>query len=702
MARVDLKCGCGYKFFVGDAQLKAGVECPSCGEPVAAPAAAGKAPSAKPAPAKAAAKPAPRPAPEPEEAVEDFDSLPPAGGPSKTKLYIIGGGVTAVVVALVAVVLVIALRPKVDYDKQAQLDNERRRKMFEEISANSPGKPLPPVQAPAAAPAKVVPETKTTPRSSEYKPMAPPPPPVKAATPAPVAQPGKPALAAISPDVLARIKGEVLSLHPFYQGLVTTPAEKSRLDGLTVTEKGLPEDNDFLQAVLTGPKLKAVRDEISLISQTLPTLERESEENLPVDKVTLNDGRTLNCKILEEGTEVVKVSRMLAGGVGGQLPLRRDNITKIEKGKGIGADFSSQWATARKGSLAALIELLLWCKTNNLSGQAKMVAFTILKSDPANPQARSEAGLPPDPVKRSEEAAQGGIIAYQGKNWTPKELRDKFVSDGYSILEGRWYSKKEKMIVVPGLFRYERQNDKPVLFGGLALAHEIETSYKIVLDPGTGQTVEVPETKLVRRFYSPAMTVSLAARPPAGLSMPVSTAEQDIRLHADEGTPPAGQQMTGEVTIQVPVGSPILEASVITLAEVKAGGQITVYHVSGSGENQRRTKLYTCDPKESQSHPIPTELVRGTTEVNLVAVIEQTSAYTTKVERRHVRNLVRDGKIIRSPALDVIHHKLSPDYKAVLFPSNSNTYEVFRLKVNLAEPLPNIDKLFAGNTDVLK
>ena len=49
-----------------------------------------------------------------------------------------------------------------------------------------------------------------------------------------------------------------------------------------------------------------------------------------------------------------------------------------------------------------------------------------------------------------------------------------------------------------------------------------------------------------------------------------------------------------------------------------------------------------------------------------------------------------------------IYLKATPDYKAVLFPSNSNTYEVFRLKVNLAEPLPNIDKLFAGNTDVLK
>jgi hypothetical protein len=483
---------------------------------------------------------------------------------------------------------------------------------------------------------------------------------------------------------------------------VMTPAEKSRLDGLTATSKGLPEDGDFLQSILTGPKLKAVRDEISTIAQTLPTLERESEENLPVDKVSLSDGRTLNCKILDEGPEVVKVARMLAGGVGGQLPLRRENITRIEKGKGIGAEFAAQWATARKGSLSAMIELLLWSKTNNLAGQAKMVAYTILKSDPANPQARTEAGLPADPVKQSEEASKGGIIVYQGKNWSPKDLRDKFLSDGYCILEGRWYSKKEKMIVVPGLFRYERQNDKPVLFGGLPLAHDIDTGYKVVLDPGTGQTMEVPETKLIRRFYSPEMKIALASRIPAGISMPIITPEQDVRLHVDDGTPPAGQQMSGEVTINVPVGTPILEASVMTVAEVKAGGAITVFHVSGSGDNQRRTKLYNCDAKESQSHVIPTELVRGMNEVSLVAVIEQTAAYSTKVERRHVRNMVMKGKIIQSPALDVIHHKQIPDYKAVLFPSTSNTFEVFRLKLALADPLPNVDKLFASNTDILK
>lgn len=699
MARVDLKCGCGYKFFVGDAQIKAGVDCPSCGSPVQVP---GAAPVAR---KPASAKPAPPPPAEAED-VEEFDSLPAAEGPSKNKLYIIGGVATVVVVALVAVVLLLVMRPKVDYAKQADLENDRRKRMFEDISSK-PGPKTAALPAPAPAPG-LAPAPKTTPdpkvpRSTEYKPMpAPPPPAVKQASSTPVPPtPGK-VVAALGPEVLGRIKAEVLSLHPFYLALVLSPGEKSRVDGLTVTEKGAPEDADFLQSILTSAKLKSVRDEISTIVQTLPTLERESDENLPVDKVTLTDGRVLNCKILDEGADVVKVSRALSGGVGGQLPLRRDNITRIEKGKGIGTEFTAQWQTARKGSLAAMIELLMWCKSNNLAGQAKLVAFTILKGDPANPQARTEAGLPADPVKHSEDVARGGLIAYQGRNWQPKELRDKFLSDGYCLLESRWYSKKEKMVSVPGLFRYERQNDKPVLLGGLALSHDIETTYKMAQDSSSGQYLEVPETKLLRRFYSPAMTVALTSRIPGNITPPVSTAELDVRLHVDEGTPAAGQQMVGEVTIQVPLGVPILEASIITTAEVKAGGTITIYHVAGSADGGRRVKLYTCDPKEGQSHVIPPELIRGLNEVNLVAVIEQTAAYTAKVERRHVRPLVRVGKIIQSPAQDIIHHKQIPDYKAVLFPSNSNTIEVFRLKAALAEPMPHLDKLFASNLEVLK
>jgi hypothetical protein len=259
------------------------------------------------------------------------------------------------------------------------------------------------------------------------------------------------------------------------------------------------------------------------------------------------------------------------------------------------------------------------------------------------------------------------------------------------------------MITVPGLFRYERQSDKAVLFAGTgALCHDIELHYKQVLDPSTGLTIEQAETKQLKRFYSAPMTVALAGTIPASIVPPRNTYEMEYKLLVDEGVPATGKAMKAEVTMHIPVGAPILEAAVTTTAEVKAGGSIVVHYYTGSGDNEKRTKLYVCDPKESQSHPIPTELVRGTSEVNLVAVIEQTAAYAPKTERRHVRNASFKGKIQMAPAVDVIHYRQVPEYKAILFPSNSNTIEVFRLKVTVGEPAPALDKVFANNPEALR
>jgi hypothetical protein len=254
------------------------------------------------------------------------------------------------------------------------------------------------------------------------------------------------------------------------------------------------------------------------------------------------------------------------------------------------------------------------------------------------------------------------------------------------------------------LFRYEQQQDKPVHITGLTPVHDQETVYKQVQDLNTGQFIEQSDVRLLRRFYSPEMAVAPGGNLPPGFVAPQGVPELDIRVDVDTGAPIAGTKMTGDVLINVPVGAPILEASVITTAEVKAGGSIVVFHVAGkgTGANEKRTRLYSCDPNENRSHEIPTELVRGATEVNLVAVIEQTAAYTKKTERRHVRGATYKGKILMSPALDVVHLRQIPDYQAVLFPSNANTVEVFRLRATVADPSPTLDKLFEGHQDILK
>jgi len=697
MARVDLQCACGHRFFVGEQQLspERTALCPACDAILEAPA-AGKAGTAKAAP-----KGPPKASPPTE--IGDAPEPPPA---SKTKLYLLIGGSVAAVLVIGVILMVVFSGPKVDYEKEAAKAVEARKKAFEEITA-TPSRPSSPSMpaAPAVVPKAPPPESKPAPLI-----------PVKAqadnprkTTPAvlpsapPTVLPGPSGKGAMNHDALVRVRTDVLTLHPFYMSLVVTPAEKVRLDAIVSTGQGAPEDADFIQSVLTGSKLKAARDEIALISQTLPTVDREAQEGLPTDKITMTDGRVLNCRILDEGADIVKVSRTMSGGVGGQLPLRRENITRVEKGKGIGSEFNARWESAQKGTMAGLVELLGWCKENSLTGQAKLIAFTIVKSDPSNTQARNEAGLPADPVKNAEEVARGGIIVYQGRNWPARELKEKLLKDGSTLIDGQWFTRKEKMIAVPGLFRYERQQDKPVIFGGNGLlCHDVDITYKVVQDAATNSFLETPEIKYLRRFYAPQMQVSLTSRIPPGIVQPVSTYELDVRLNIDEGTPAAGVPMKGEVTIFVPVGEPILEASVITTAEVKAGASITVYHVTGTGETEKRTKLYMCDPRESQSHSIPAELIRGQTDINLVAVIEEPASYLQKVDRRHARAAVMKGKQQVAPAVDVIHYRQIPEYKAVLFPSNSNTMEVFRLRAVVAEPAPQLTKLFSANPELLR
>lgn len=689
MARVDLQCGCGHQFFVSDAQLtpQRTAACPACDAAVRAPGAR-----------KAGA---PRPAPTPPPAESASLGPEPAEG-SRKKLYLLVGASAAGLLVVGIVLAVVLSRPSVDYEKEAEKAVLARRKAFEEINSKPAG-PASPSAAKPAVPEKpaplapvrpMVPESRLRPAPAGPSPVAP-----AAPLDAGAARPG----VALSRDALLRIRTEVLTLHPFYQSLVLSPGDKTHLEGIVATGQGFPGDPDFLQGLLNGTALKAVRDEIALVSQSIPTLDREAQEGLPTDRVTLADGRVLNCRILDESPDLVKVSRTLSGGVGGQLPLRRENITRIEKGKGVGAEFPARWETAQKGTMAGLVELLVWCKDNALTGQAKLVAYTIVKSDPSNTQARAEAGLPADPVKNSEDVARGGVIVYQGRNWPVRELKEKFLKDGYALLDGQWYSRKEKMISVPGLFRYERQTEKSVVFGGTAtICHDTDVTYRTVGDPNSNAFTETADITYLKRFYAPPMTVSLTSRVPPGLVVPPSNSQLDVRLNVDEGVPAAGVPMKGEVTMSISLGEPILEASVITTAEVKAGGSILIYHCTGSGDNEKRTKLYACDAREAQSHVIPPELIRGLKDIALVAVIEEPAAYIQKTERRHARQAIMKGKYQQAPAVDVVHYRQIPDYKAILFPSTANTIEVFRLKAILAEPAPQLTKLFSANPDVLK
>jgi hypothetical protein len=81
------------------------------------------------------------------------------------------------------------------------------------------------------------------------------------------------------------------------------------------------------------------------------------------------------------------------------------------------------------------------------------------------------------------------------------------------------------------------------------------------------------------------------------------------------------------------------------------------------------------------------------------------AAYTPKKERR-VTQLPRKNQsgLIVADGKEVVHYRQIPDFKATLFPSNSNTVEVFRLKLSVGEPAAALNDLFqkAGAGEILR
>ncbi len=656
MARVNLRCtSCGYHFSVNDTETSkpGGAKCPSCLAPVGVN-----------GPVEGGPKP------------KTVRVLAAAPGTGALKMKIMIGAAAAVLVIAVAAVVLLMGGSRPPEEKQAAIPKRP-------TPAAAPKKEPRPAEktAPASKPASTTKVDETTTLNTPGVPPG-------ETVPHQPSTPAQPqaTVPGLPEDLLKTLKEEVLSLKVWHLNLVVSGPEKTRLDALLAAGKGAPEDVEFLKGILTGPRLRAVKEEVVMIRDTRARLEPEAMEGLPIDLVTMNDGRPLNGRIIDETPEMVMLERKIGAGSLVKMPLKKADIKQVQKGKGVGGEFKTRWEAAKKGGSPALLPVLAWCKENTLALQASLTAYTILVDDPGRSEARQEAGLATDPVARWQEAEkQGGFITYEGRRWVPRELKDKLIRDGYALVDGKWLKGTPRIVSVPSLFRYENQNVKPVQIGG-NLANDEVVTYNIL----NGQ--EKADIKAMRRFYAATqMTVS------ATKTKLNARTDVDQWLLEDKGAPPQGSAMKGEVYITVPLNAPILEASVMTLAEVKSGAIAVSLLADG-----RRIQLYRCQSKEDSSHKLPEE-IRGKREVQLVAEITGAASYVRKPEEKKVITRgKKDSDRVIERASEIIIRQLVPEYPAVLFPSNANTIEVFRLTVTTGEEAPQLDALFQNAAEVLK
>jgi hypothetical protein len=507
--------------------------------------------------------------------------------------------------------------------------------------------------------------------------------------PAPIAE-AAPAAAptstdALPADLIRRVKEEVLTLPSFYLVRLAPPDTRKRLDRLLAEGKGTTADAQFLERLAAGPELRAAREELAWIAQKYAKTEAEAAAERPPDRITLQDGTTLDGRIAGETQTEIQLERRM-GQLAGVRTISRYLVKEIGKGKGLAAEFDARWAVAVKQTDRERLELVEWCKQKSLPLSALLAALLILKDDPGHPAARHEAGL--GLAARAERPR----IVHQGRVWEPAELKAELLAQGYVLSNGGWHTRKRVAISVPSLPEYEKADSRPVIINamsGASLCWETEVTYKNVFE---GQQFrEVPEEKRIRCFYGAPLAIETQHTGTKTLG------DRDLWTQADAGRPEPGAQLVAEVQVMVPVGSPILEASVKLAADLRSGGTMTVF----LNDKGKRVQLYGAMGKEESLHKIDSA-ARGRTELEFIAVLRSTAAYDAKVEKRV---LVPVRKDVEKRGMDIIHNRLIPEYRAMLFPSSPKTVEVFRLEASIVgDADPYLDRLFidADARDLLR
>jgi serine/threonine protein kinase len=387
-------------------------------------------------------------------------------------------------------------------------------------------------------------------------------------TPGYVAPPAEvlpPAAAPIPDSLLDGLRARLAALPQGYRDLLPYQ-DRGRADALLLARQGSAEDTGFLAGRFTE-LLRKAEDEQKQIETRRRELEaRIADAAAQTDAVVCKDGRRIEGTLLEETETQVKVKARF-----GAVTISRDDVARIERGKGAAAEFRAAYAAAI-GKKADLMRLVSFARDKKLSPQQELAALGVVALDPADERARADAGLPRSPYGASTEAeaaAAAGRIEYQGRTFTPDQFRQELKSLGYVQLNGVWCEKVSKVLKIDNLYRDEAK--LPVIFKGAAVQSQTHTERDTVYDFRTKSWV--PRTKTI----------------------------SDARYIGG-----------GVCLIEIAAPGDLVEARVHARSQVaKTGGSVTVSAVVDPGEQIGKI-LYTLSaPGENDGSHDATEKVAG-------------------------------------------------------------------------------------------
>ena len=382
----------------------------------------------------------------------------------------------------------------------------------------------------------------------------------------PAAEAKPPVPAAIPASILDPLRTRLAALPRGYRDLLPYQ-DRGRAEALLLAGQGSSDDSGFLSGRLSD-LLRKAEDEQKQIAARIHELEaRLGDSSLQTDSVVCKDGRHIEGTILEESPTQVKIKSRF-----GAVTIARDELLRIEKGKGSAAEFRTAYQAAA-GRKADLVKLVSFAKERKLAPQQELAALAVVALDPADEHGRADAGLPRNPFGSAAEAdpvPSSGRIDYLGRSFTPEQFRQELRSLGYVFVNGSWCEKVPKSLKIDNLYRDEGR--LPALFRGASIQSQTHTERDTVYDFQTKSWV--PRTKKVA----------------------------DARYIGGGGS----------CFLEIAAPGPLIEARVHARSQVaKAGGFVTVSVVLDPGEGAGKVLFSLAGPGENDGSYDATEKVAG-------------------------------------------------------------------------------------------
>lgn len=176
-------------------------------------------------------------------------------------------------------------------------------------------------------------------------------------------------------------------------GYRTMGMDRKKLEDMLKRKNAPSDDIEWMKTRILGEALPAYQRDADHIRSKILELEPKLRENVAGDVIIFKDKRKVECQIIEQTPDYIKVKGRFGGA---KYPM--SEIEKIEQGKGAALEFPPKFAEAMKPAaplqkLEKLVPLLAWCVEKNLSIQKEYTAYVILTQDASHEGARKMLNL---------------------------------------------------------------------------------------------------------------------------------------------------------------------------------------------------------------------------------------------------------------------------------------------------------------------